>query len=294
MDIFELIEIALAASDRERVEVGSLEPADITAEAVGGLASIVTEVVHNATELSAGSEMVSVTGLIGPEGYLIEVEDSGVGLSDQFIAGLNRVLDDPEATTARPDSLSGVFLIAGLAGRHGIKVRMFHAEPGVLTRISVPSRLIVEPASQVSDQTPVADSNDGPALHQATVWSGEPGTRTESERLETEAFLEKVFAPLRDGHVTRARDMSVVSEASPPRPVSPPVARERTVPPESSPQAPAPVESVQPSGLQSREPGEHYHELSLDPSTTRASEAAVEIKLALADYEKGRREAAEG
>jgi hypothetical protein len=294
VDAFELIEIALAASDRQRVEVGSVEPVDITAAAVGGLASIVTEVVLNATELSAGSEMVSVTGLIGPEGYLIEVEDSGVGLSDQFIAGLNRVLDDPDAESAHPNSLSGVFLIAGLAARHGIKVRMFHAEPGVLTRISIPSRLMEEPVSEVSDQAPVADSSEGPAIHEATVWSGDPGTRTEAERLETEAFLEKVFAPLRDGHVADARDMTVVSEVPPPRPVSPPVARERVVPPEPPSQTSAPVESVQPAGLQPRVPGEHYRESSHDPSATRASEAAVEIKLALAEYEKGRREASEG
>lgn len=292
MDILELIDIALAASDRHRAEVGSLEPVEIAPEAVGGLASIVTEVVHNAIELSAGPEPVRVTGLTGPEGYLIEVEDSGVGLSEQFIAGLNRVLDDPDAAVTRPDSLSGVFLIAGLAARHSIKVQMLHADPGVMTRISVPSRLIVESASEVSEGEPFAVAGSNLALHEATVWSGDPGTRTDAERMETEAFLERVFAPLRDGQVARASDMGAAIESSVLQPSSPSV--------ESVPTQPVPAASSgraevsYSTALRSRVPGEHYHESIADPSAITAGEAAVEIKLALADYEKGRREAAEG
>ena len=57
---------------------------------------------------------------------------------------------------------------------------------------------------------------------------------------------------------------------------------------EPEPEVPSEV-----SGLRSRVPGESYRDSYHDPSATSASEAAVDIKLALSDFDRGRQEASD-
>ncbi|MEA1903388.1 MAG: ATP-binding protein [Actinomycetota bacterium] len=293
MDIAALIEIALAGTDRERLAVGAIEPVVVSDEVVAGLASIVSELVHNATESSAEVEKVRVTGSVEPDGYLIALADSGSGVSDQLLDGLNRLLDDPQGLEDRSESASGIYLVAVLAARHGIKVRLVPGAPGVTVRVSVPTRLIEVPAMATPEAEEEARDEDdsllraaAPATPPSASNGGDesvPGrgvARSETEKSDTETFLQSVFAPLMDGEAPRSRDMSGGT-------VEP--ATEEVRP--TAPKKPQPVEPSQTSALQTRVPGENYDEPSEEASHTKAGEAAVEIKLALSDYDRGRQAA---
>ncbi len=142
MDINQLIEIGLAGSDRDRVDIVDVEPVEVATEGVVGLSAIISQLVYNATELlSQKEDRVEISGAVAPDGYSLLVVDHGEGMSDEFLEGLNHILANP----SDPDdgsAVSGVQLVARLASRHGIGVHLEHGDPGVTARVSIPSRLL--------------------------------------------------------------------------------------------------------------------------------------------------------
>jgi hypothetical protein len=284
MDISELIEIGLAGSDRDRVEIVHLEPVSIAADGVVGLAAIVSQVVYNATELlSEEDDKVLISGVVEPDGYALSIADRGVGMSDEFLEGLNLILANPRGT-GDESGTSGVQLVAGLAARHGIGVRLEHGNPGVTARVSIPERLLEDGGYQMpSIQVDVTASQEEPVVDPESIVP-EP-FRSKASTMDTEAFLESVFGPLRDTGSTSGPEMGVRTPEPAPEP-TPKVAR--LVVPEPA----QPVVMGRTSALRTRVPGRNYSESDHDPSHTKAGEAAVEIKLALTDFHRGRLAAA--
>ena len=280
MDISELIEIGLAGSDRERVEIVHLEPVSITADGVVGLAAIVSQVVYNATELlSEEDDKVLISGVVEPDGYAIFIADRGVGMSDEFLEGLNLILANPRGNGDEMGT-SGVQLVAGLAARHGIGVRLEPGAPGVTARVSIPERLLEAQRDQLASiQVDVFPSLQEPVVD---LESFEPELlRSKASTMDTETFLESVFGPLREAGYTSGPEAGVRTPEPTPEPV-PEVARLVV------PQPPTPMVMGRTSALRTRVPGRNYSESDDDPSHTRAGEAAVEIKLALTDFHRGR------
>jgi anti-sigma regulatory factor (Ser/Thr protein kinase) len=311
MEVAELVEIALANVGGARVEVAALEPADISMEAVSGLAQLISELVDNAIAFSEPNEKVRLTGLFQQDDYLLSVSDRGVGLPDDLIAELNRVLADPTAGSG-PEPKMGIALVARLARRHDIRVQLVPGVPGTTARVVVPGRLAARlpkasappaadhrlPARQSVAVNPTVASGSEPAA----MGDGQDETldltrfergvaqgtgivaMSESARREAEVFLEKVFAPLvnRPGMTER------------PAPKSPMNGNGSLRRPEARPDSRAPEKPVGTvTALRVRIPGENFALVEDDPSTL-AAEKAIDIRSALSRYEQGRRKAREG
>lgn len=319
MDIAELIEIALANSDERRVEVAALEPVTVKMEAVGALTQIVTELVENAISFSEPEEQVRVTGLHDQGDYLISISDRGVGIPEHLLSELNRVLDKGEYDSSSP---FGISLVARLAARHDIEVRLVPGAPGTTARVTVPARLLTEPGeSESGEEQSLEEKPQPPTGHRlpprqpvgedifAKAEDVEEAldlarferahrphsgvvAMTEDARRRAEAFLEKVFTPLaeRPGVAERRAPHPEPNGTQNHSEVKSASDRSET----TSHDDPAPDQGGTVTALRVRVPGENFSPVEDDASTV-AAEGAIDIRSALSRYAEGRRSAeAEG
>jgi len=287
MNITELIDIALANTDDSRVEVTALEPAELSTEVVGGLAEMVFELVNNAIAFSAPDEQVRVAGLFDQDTYLISISDRGVGIPEDLMDALNRVLEDVGAAGRKPSSTLGIPLVARLAARHGIAVRLVRGVPGTTARVTVPPQLVrrIDDRPPASEPAPPSDEellvDLPPYEHDFQGGIGE-SARSETEvYLDTEAFLESIFGPL-------MRELQESDRLLTPSPSHRGVGEVERMPAESPP----PVERDRhgtATELRVRVPGESYSLTEDDSPSTAAAEAAIDIKSALSTFDQGRR-----
>ena len=294
MDVAELIEIALANADADRVDVVALDPAEIAVEAVGALVQVVAELVDNALAFSDPGDSVRITGLNDRGTYLISISDHGVGIPIDMISALNRVLDDPRRG-AGPDPNLGISLVARLASRHQIGVRLVPGVPGTSARITVPAGLVhppvaraPEPETTEGDRRLPARSTDQALTLDLTSLEEVPSTgngvyaMSEEARRQAELFLERVFAPLltspeRVHHKSATQPLSRGNgETRDPAPAHPPDRQ--------------PDNGGTVTTLRVRIPGENFTEGEDEPSTM-SGEGAVDIRSALTRFTDGRRSA---
>ncbi len=306
MEIVELIEIALASSGEGRVEIAALEDAEVSIEAVGGLSQLIAELVDNAIAFSGLDETIRVTGLFDEGNYLISISDRGVGIPEHLLAGLNAALAGPGSAAGLEPTL-GIALVARLAARHDIVVRLVPGVPGTTARVTVPSRLVhrtekPSPQPERSGNSRLRDLEV--ALKSSSHLEAGPGDREDADatmyltrlersirsrhgmvassdesRREAESFLQKVFGPL--------KRQPGMTERAPSRSTSNGDGTES--PPPDRP-APRPDGGGTVTTLRVRVPGENFSLQEDDPSTV-AAERAIDIRSALSKYAQGRRSA---
>ena len=108
----------------------------IAGRAVSDVVHLAAELVENATTFSHEEMPVSVTGqMLSSGGVLLEITDSGVGISDQELAHANWRLDNPPVVDVAVSRRMGLFVVGRLAARHGVRVRLQHAQNGGLTAL---------------------------------------------------------------------------------------------------------------------------------------------------------------
>lgn len=281
MNVVELVGIALANVDDSRVEVMALEPADFSTEAVGGLAELVLELASNAIAFSPPEDKVHVAGLFVQDSYLISISDRGVGISEELIAALNRMLEDPDTAGRNVELALGLRLVARMAARNGLAVRLVPGVPGTTARVTVPANLV----RRVDALAHLDEPGDaGPADSVVELFShdldplagmGRVYASSDPARDETEAFLEMVFAPLRRGWQDSAGG-----------------GNGRVEEPVETPWWHVELESNgTDTVLRTRVPGESYLEIEDDSPSTAAAEAAVDLRSALSTFDEGRRSA---
>jgi hypothetical protein len=96
----------------------------------------VAEIVENATTFSPEDTQVYVTGQpLTSGGVLLDITDNGVGISEQEMAHANWRLDNPPVVDVAVSRRMGLFVVGRLAARHGVRVRLRHAQSGGLTAL---------------------------------------------------------------------------------------------------------------------------------------------------------------
>jgi hypothetical protein len=91
---------------------------------VGDLIHILAELIENATAFSPVAAEVEVrAGQVG-HGWAIEIEDRGVGLDDATLERFNHMFADPPPFQADSGGQIGLVVVARLAARHGVMVRL--------------------------------------------------------------------------------------------------------------------------------------------------------------------------
>lgn len=163
LELSEVIRGALGeVDDYQRIDVLAMEPSRLSGSAVTDVAHLVSELLDNATQYSPPTERVRVAGMFDPDGYLITISDNGLGMSDARIAELNRILEQPPALGLALEPTLGIYVVARLAARHGIKVVLIPGVVGITARITIPRSLLeVGKRARPSDQEGIQDRQAG-------------------------------------------------------------------------------------------------------------------------------------
>ncbi|MEU7744437.1 nitrate- and nitrite sensing domain-containing protein [Nonomuraea sp. NPDC049158] len=144
--IHDVLRAAVAeVEEYPRVEVLQPPPVSLVGSAVTDVAHLMAELIENATLFSPPQTRVDLRTTITPHGVIVEVEDRGLGLTRVELDELNtRLAEMPEFDLAQSDQL-GLFVVARLAARNGIKVTLDVSPYGGLTAlVSLPADLLAD------------------------------------------------------------------------------------------------------------------------------------------------------
>ncbi|WP_159851008.1 sensor histidine kinase [Nocardia sp. CY41] len=142
----DLVRSAVAETkEYTRVDVHSLPAVAIIGSAVADLIHLLAELLDNGTSFAPPEAKVSVSGNVVGKGIALEIVDQGLGMSETDIRGANEALQRPpdfDLTTLSSDSRVGLFVVAKLAARHGIGVRLTESVyGGIRAVVLIPSGL---------------------------------------------------------------------------------------------------------------------------------------------------------
>ncbi|MGV9414423.1 nitrate- and nitrite sensing domain-containing protein [Nocardia sp. NPDC003693] len=126
--LLDLVRGAVAESlDYTRIETGRMPEVRVASHAVADIIHLLAELTDNATACSPPESMVTVTGLVVGRGVVVEITDQGLGMSEAEYADRNAMLANPpdfSVATLSGNTRLGLFVVAKLASRHGVSVRL--------------------------------------------------------------------------------------------------------------------------------------------------------------------------
>jgi HAMP domain-containing protein len=130
--------------ERGRVEVVLVQDVTIAGHVAVAVMHLLVELMENAVRFSPPQTMALIAGQSLPAGYLIEVEDRGLGMSDEQLAAANERVASPPAVDLADARMLGFFVVGQLAARHGIKVQLRHSPyAGVTALVLLPWNLAI-------------------------------------------------------------------------------------------------------------------------------------------------------
>ncbi|WP_018682545.1 sensor histidine kinase [Actinokineospora enzanensis] len=183
-----------------RIEVLSAPEVSVQGRAVSDLVHLIAELLDNATSFSEPEKKVYVRMAVTRKKELaIQITDSGVGMSDDEIETANARLADPPDIDVAVTRRMGLYVVARLAKRHDVKVRLRDNEDiegGLIARITVPATLVqtsgsAQPTSIVA-QTPSLGDTAAKASGIAGAFSGgTPRPRPEAAGLLSESQVDR-------------------------------------------------------------------------------------------------------
>ncbi|WP_018252159.1 sensor histidine kinase [Salinispora mooreana] len=162
----------------KRVDIGGVQSAGLVGRTVGDLIHLLAELIENATRFSPPGTRVQVAGVRRDDGYIFEITDQGLGMSTEALADANSLLaSSPEFDPTRTDRL-GLFVVARLAARHGVGVRLRRSTSAGLTAVvRIPDELVAEEPLPSGPAPGEQERLGSPAVRWATP--GRPPTRSE-------------------------------------------------------------------------------------------------------------------
>lgn len=159
--LLELVRGAIAESmDYTRIQTKQMPEVRIAGHAVADVIHLLAELMDNATAFSPPEAHVVVSGVVVGRGVAVEITDQGLGMPEADLAARNAMLADPpefSVATLSGSSRLGLFVVAKLAGRHNISVRLSESVyGGVRAVVLIPSALAEasDPSAPISGQFP--------------------------------------------------------------------------------------------------------------------------------------------
>ncbi|WP_308013879.1 nitrate- and nitrite sensing domain-containing protein [Streptantibioticus parmotrematis] len=144
--LMDVVRAAVAeVEDYERIEVRRLPRLAVAGPAVGDLTHLLAELVENATVFSPPHTTVQVHGQHVANGYVLEIDDRGLGMTPEALLDANlRLAETPEFELSDTDRL-GLFVVSRLAQRQGVRVSLRPSPYGGTTAVVlVPTALLTE------------------------------------------------------------------------------------------------------------------------------------------------------
>ncbi len=145
---------ATEVEDYRRIKVVTTTPAALAGVVASDVIHLLAELLENATLFSPPDAQVRIVGSVIANGYAVDVEDRGPGMSAETLAALNASLADPPRFDLSGSDRLGLFVTATLARRHGISVTLRDSPyQGVTAIVLIPRDLVVL-ANEIGPGTP--------------------------------------------------------------------------------------------------------------------------------------------
>jgi signal transduction histidine kinase len=170
----------------ERVVLNVQPGIVVVGQAVNDVVHLVAEIVENATTFSPEDTQVYVSGQpLSSGGVLLDITDNGVGISDQEMSHANWRLDNPPVVDVAVSRRMGLFVVGRLAARHGVRVRLRHAQAGGLTALiwlpdTVAAPEVAPPLGRLR-RFEADDFGPAPSLSAPTMTAPSPGPAAASQ-----------------------------------------------------------------------------------------------------------------
>nr|WP_053670641.1 nitrate- and nitrite sensing domain-containing protein [Streptomyces sp. NRRL B-1140] len=245
--LVDVVRAAVSEIERyERVRIAALPPhAHIAGFAADDLSHLLAELMENATSFSPPDLPVEISGWLLENGeVMLSVQDEGIGMTEERLERLNsRLADfDPEAPYDQEgeDGLGlGLYVVARLAHRHGVRVQLREQKQGGVAAV------VVLPRTLLAAAPPVAVPTSGPLTGTAHSYSF-PGADAEanSNVLHGRASGDDPLVALAEKAVRRDEAADTTTPAGHPEPAGEPEPAE-TSEPSGAPHA---LEVPEPSG----------------------------------------------
>lgn len=221
----------------KRIVVATTPPIAVAAFAAGNVIHLLAELLENATSFSAPSTPVRVVARRSLDGLTIAVYDEGIGLPDDRLAEANQRLAQPSALTSTLVGTMGLLVVARLAQRHQMRVRLTSSPgSGTAATVVLPDH-ILDPLPATDklhtgrwlDPSPAGAGRGGALPAPSSVSPPEPALRSLPEPADTAAAAAVITAaglPRRGPGATAPEDDDA-EDRRPPGPPDPEAARAR-------------------------------------------------------------------
>ncbi|MEQ4722733.1 nitrate- and nitrite sensing domain-containing protein [Nonomuraea sp. B19D2] len=224
--------------DYTRVTLMPMGDVVLVGRAVGDVIHLLAELIENAVSFSPPYTNVQVSGQLVANGYVIEIEDRGLGMKPEDLEANNARIAEPPEFRITGTARLGLYVVSQLAKRHEIQV-VLKASPygGTTVVVLLPQELVQ------LDPTP------------------EPQSGEQRERLPRRTTA--VATAIRPVTAENVRTLKPARQAPPPEPAPAPVPSPAPLPSlapvESEPETPAepeqrPVTEFTSNGLPLRVP----------------------------------------
>ena len=146
-----LVDVLRAAQSEvelyNRIEFGTVDTdISVAAHAVNDVVRLVAELLDNATRFSPPNTTVVADGRRIRDYVLIQVEDRGLGITDEQLDSLNRRLAAPPTVDVAAFRLMGLAVVGRLASRYGIRVELRrNVDGGTVAQVTLPAATVVLP-----------------------------------------------------------------------------------------------------------------------------------------------------
>jgi HAMP domain-containing protein len=161
--------------DFERVSVSVQPEVAVRGPAVNDAVHLLAELIENATSFSAVDMRVDISGhLVNSGGVLVDIIDRGIGMTEKEMAYANWQLEHPSASDINAPRWMGLLVVARLAARHGIRIRLQPAEFGGLAALVwLPDEVLTRQGAVASARpSGFGSPRFGPGSPEAAVDSG--------------------------------------------------------------------------------------------------------------------------
>ncbi|MET7332928.1 nitrate- and nitrite sensing domain-containing protein [Nonomuraea sp. NPDC005650] len=173
-----LVDVARASlsevENYERVVLQVPDGVSVAGQAVNDVIHLLAELVENALSFSPRETRVTVSGSrIDGGGVMLSITDAGIGMTQDELVQANDRLTDAPSVDVSVSRRMGLFVVARLAHRHGIRVQLRpHASGGLTAMVLIPENMLGSQVPNIAGM-PSFSGNQPPAL--AGAASGGPG-----------------------------------------------------------------------------------------------------------------------
>jgi signal transduction histidine kinase len=131
-----LLQAAVAeVEEYQRVTLLVTDQIKVAGHSAVDVIHVLAELLENATSFSPPGTPVQITGQWAASGYVLEIEDRGLGMGDEELREANSRLEHAPGIDVALSRRLGLHVVSRLAARHGIKVQLRHSWYGGVTAL---------------------------------------------------------------------------------------------------------------------------------------------------------------